>query len=221
MIITIDGPSASGKSSIARLLAQRLGYLYLSSGLLYRAVAYVLTQERGSFSPDDIVSCEMSVKVIDQLSYTMTAAGDAALFYRGVDITLFLKLPEIDSLTSRLSVQPLLRATLVDWQRRIVSDRSAVIDGRDAGTVVFPYADYKFFLTASPYVRAMRWYDDQLRRGAMMSKEDALAAIGERDYRDSTRSVSPLRAAHNARSIDSTDMNLDETLKTIIAFIEC
>lgn len=224
MIITIDGPAASGKSTVARGLAQRLHGLYLSSGLLYRAVAYLLTDscgmtdttDYGTLDPHDLSA------VIEQLSYRMDARGDALILYRGTNIIPLLRSPHVDMITSRMSVQPVMRGAVNEWQRRLVSAYAiAVVDGRDAGTVVFPTAEYSFFLTASPRVRAQRLYDAYAAQGmASLSLAEIYSALCERDERDRTRSVAPLRPADRAIVIDATERTADETLEMLLAVIE-
>jgi|GEM_PF-824272 len=214
MIITIDGPMASGKSSIARLLARELNCYYLYSGLLFRGLAAVLLRDYGYLQEQlsqptmadiaEILAPENFVYVYDQQQ-------GAQIIYKGASITSLLKTVEIDRAASIIGVHPDVRQALVVLQRRIAVEHALIADGRDCGITVFPHATYKFFLTAMPKIRAERWLAEQLRAGQTLSYEQALAAVIERDARDSSRATSPLQPAPDAFIIDNSDKNLQET----------
>lgn len=246
MIITIDGPTASGKSTIARRLACDLNIMYLNTGLLYRAFAYCLVHECG-YAPDtaqDTVSSKGSTEATDtrktpetcaqmrQLSspelediafvldsgliaYDYAPVGGAIINYRGVPIADELKLPHVDRWASVISAQPAVRAALLDLQRRLAQQKDTVAEGRDCGTVVFPTADYKFFITATPETRAHRWRTDQHNRGVVLSLDEALGALAERDTRDSTRAAAPLVIPPDAHVIDNSRLTVRETVDYI------
>lgn len=214
MIITIDGPAASGKSSAARCLAQKLGFYYLYSGLLYRACAYVLIKYGGygkqqltHLSPE-AVSTYFNVKRIRYV-YTLTRAEQ--IFFDGVDITHHLKAPAIDDASSLLSANPFIRHAVSMVQHAIGMHSDIVADGRDMGTVVFPKAEIKFFLTASAQERVARWRADQEKRGHVMTLEEAFSILSERDHRDTIRAYSPLSVAQGAIMIDNTDLSAAQT----------
>jgi len=221
MIITIDGPAASGKSTIARLLARSLNYSYLNSGFLYRALAYLLAC--GHEHPEQLpthVSSEMVSAVLRELEYTIDAKGSPCVLYRGENIARFLKTPSVDTFASVLALNSTVRDLLVDYQRVWAVSHDIVADGRDCGTVVFPHADYKFFLTASETVRAERWRQDQEQRGVFVSLADSEKAICERDKRDLSRAIAPLKPAHDAVIIDNSHLTLQETLGVFLERLE-
>lgn len=215
MIITIDGPTASGKSSIARLLARDLSSYYLYSGLLYRALGYLLVREFG-YSPEKLLNPDLEQvhKLLHDPSfvYGYDAKDGAQIFFGNHDITMFLKTPEVDKYASMVSANPAVRTEILDLQRRIAQTFDIIADGRDCGTTVFPHAQYKFFLTAQPEVRAKRWQADQKKRGVAVSLEEALAALQDRDSRDTQRECSPLVVAPDAVVVDNSELNLEQTL---------
>lgn len=218
MIITIDGPTASGKSTTAQLLAHKLGFSYLNSGFLYRAFAFILMHEKGytlknlnTLTDDDIRAIH-----IDLLSYTRDIRGNPCIQYNGQDITRHLKSsPDIDQASSIISAYPLVRKLLLDVQREIGKKQDLVIDGRDAGSVVFPNAEFKFYLTAALETRALRWMHDQMLRGKSMSLQEAIRQLQIRDERDMTRSVAPLEIPRGAMVIDNGDYTLQETVELV------
>lgn len=213
MIITIDGPAASGKSSAARCLAQKLGFYYLYSGLLYRACAYVLlkqgyTKEQLAHIEPGIVSTFYNVQ---RIRYSYTPRDGEKIFFDDVDITPFLKTPKIDDASSLLSANPFIRHAVATVQHAIGAQSNIVADGRDMGTVVFPHAEVKFFLTASVAARAMRWQQDQAKHGHQFTIEEATAILSERDQRDTIRNSSPLAVAADAIMIDNSMLSQQET----------
>lgn len=224
MIITIDGPASSGKSSVARLLAEKLGYYYYCSGLLYRACGYVLKYYAGcskhrleTVSPE-IVSLYCNVH---RLVYKYTIIEGARIFFDQEDITIHLKTPEIDQCASMVSANNAVRIEIMTIQRYIADNNPMMVaDGRDMGSVAFPQAEYKFFLTASVYERARRWHADQEKRGIVVTYDDALKALSERDQRDTVRAHAPLVVPADAITIDSTDMTLQQTVHAMLNYIQ-
>jgi cytidylate kinase len=215
MIVTIDGPTASGKSDTAKLLARRLGFYYLNSGLLYRAVAYMLMRDKGytlGMLHDPRTEDLQDVIDVHRLSYSCDQGSNSHVTYDGKDITSYLKSIDIDKAVPIVSARPLVRQLLLVIQRTIAVEHDLVIDGRDTGTVVFPQAEFKFYLTASLAIRAQRWMRYQQARGVCIRFEDACAQIAERDEQDMTRTISPLRIPDNAIVLDNSACSLDETV---------
>jgi len=213
LIIAIDGPAGSGKSTTARIVAERLGYVYLDTGAMYRAVA--LSQLRGG---GDEKRYEYAPDVSIDVRYEQ---GEMRVLLDGEDVSEAIRTPEIGSLASRISKVPEVRERLVDLQRRTARDFIArgigvVLDGRDIGTVVFPDADLKFFMVADPEVRAWRRQAELAARGRFVHIEDVLAEIVERDRQDTERAIAPLRKADDAEVLDTTRCDIDEQVTYII-----
>lgn len=219
MIITIDGPVASGKSTVARALAQQLGYTYLNSGLLFRALAYIYVKERQASDEQIMHSAPQEIENIiyqGRIRYTYSLEQGARVIIDETDMTSFLKDPAVDHAASLISLDPAVRQALLEYQRNFVQGKEAVIDGRDAGTVVFPHADLKLYLTATLEVRAHRWQRDQLLKGNYVSLEESMHALAERDKRDSTRSIAPLKPAYDALILDTSSLTIQEVVSLII-----
>lgn len=187
MIITIDGPSASGKSTIARLLAQELGYFYLNTGMLYRGFAYAVLEEHIDYT---CITSSIISELLSKLHYTWQS--NAAISFNRSDITPFLESVRIDQAASCISALPLVRRHIDAWQHALVENLNAVIDGRDSGSVVFAHAEHKFYVTAADEVRAQRWLGKQREQGKEYTLAQALEQIQKRDQRDMQRSVAPL-----------------------------
>jgi cytidylate kinase len=209
VIVTIDGPAGSGKSTAARGLADRLGFDYIDTGAMYRAVAH---------------SCQQAgIDTTDPLKVTEQASGLKILFdgqnvlLDGVDISTQLRSPSISEAASRVAQHPGVRAEMVRQQQAMVGNRNLVTEGRDQGTEVFPDAGCKFFLEASAEVRAQRRQEELLSRGVDVPLDETLRQIRERDHRDRTRTISPLRPADDALIIDSTQLTADEVLEQLEA----
>ena len=223
MIITIDGPVASGKSTIGRQLAKRLGYYYIYSGLLFRALAYLLIHERGYKENDlrnpqaeDIGHCFDP----EQFYYQYTDEFQERVFFQEIDITPHLKTSFIDRMSSILSTSKRARELITAVQRDIARDYSVVVDGRDAGSVVFPDADIKFFLTASVEERAGRWREKQEKIGNVYSLKEAIEKINERDQRDQERELAPLVIPDDAIVVNNNQMTVDQTVEKMLSLIE-
>jgi CMP/dCMP kinase len=226
MIITIDGPVASGKSTVARQLAQELHFYYLYTGFLYRGLAYVLAYEYGyddiqmrnvqQADLDAIVHAQEQGKKLFEYRYEQ---GAPKIFFKDKDISLFLKTKEIDNYSSLISAQPQIRQAIFEYQVQMGREQNLVAEGRDVGTIVFPEAEYKFFLTASVDVRAKRWQEMQKKLGDTYTFEESKIAIMERDRRDEQRAHSPLKPADDAIIIDCSDMNVHEVVQKIKSYI--
>jgi len=222
MIITIDGPVASGKSTVGRILAQKLGYYYLYSGLLYRALGYLLihhckytVETIGNIAEADIIRCFDPKKFL----YCYAPDTHERIFFDGADITPHLKDRFIDKISSIISVNEQVRHAVTQIQRFIASEYNIVTDGRDVGSVVFFHAEVKFFVTASVSIRAQRWRKDQEKYGNHFSQEEAIAIITDRDERDKNRAIAPLIVPHNAVIIDTSELNKEETVEKMMTII--
>jgi len=224
MIITIDGPASSGKSSAAVALSKELHMSYLNSGMLYRYLAYLLSREY-NYSLQDLK--EPKDKDINELlspknfDYDFETKQYPKLLYKGEDVTPQLKTKEIDEGASILSLNPNVRTILLEWQRNFAKDNNIVVDGRDTGSVVFPNADIKFFLTANVEERAKRWKKAQEDlHGYEVTLEKAIKILEERDSRDISRDIAPLIVPQNAIIIDNSDMNLSKTIEVMMSAVQ-
>jgi len=222
MILTIDGPAASGKSSVARALALKLHYYYLNSGMLYRALGYCLMHNAGV--PLQLLrGCTISArkKCLESLRYTYDIkSGVMAMFIGDQNVTALLKDPIIDKAASLVGENKEARTFLMAFQRSLINDYDIVAEGRDAGSVVFPQANVKFFLTAHPDVRALRWLKDKKDHGNTTATfEDAVALITERDKRDSDRTDAPLHIHADNLLIDNSRYTMEQTLEKMLEII--
>ncbi len=222
MIITIDGPTASGKSTAAELLAQELGFYYLSTGFLYRSLTYLLVTTRGYSQADlaqvkeeDILACTDSAYFL----YPYDAHKGYSITYKGIDITGFLKDSLMDTYVAIISPQKLVRLAMVAQQRALADEHNIVVDGRDVGSHVFPHAEYKFYLTASLAVRAARWQKDQEQRGHSYSLAECEKRIHARDLSDEQREISPLIVPAGAILIDNSLFTIEETVEKMLSYI--
>jgi CMP/dCMP kinase len=216
LIITIDGPSGAGKTSASRLLAQRLGYRYLDTGALYRAVA--VAAHRTGLSPEDDQGLEDLCRRT-AIDLQPSPEGTRVLL-NGNDITAEIRAPQISMLASAVSSRPIVRECLLDLQRKIGAGKGIVAEGRDMGTVVFPSAEAKFFLTADPRARARRrWEELKLRGEAVPSLEAVEKDMIRRDHNDSTRQLAPLKPAADAARIDSTHLTLEQVLDAMLRYL--
>lgn len=223
MIITIDGPMASGKSTVARLLAQKTGFYYIYSGLFYRALAYLLIKE-GRYTVDMVTNPDHSMIVEllspDQFVYQYTQETGERIYFQGIDITAHLKSVTIDTYSSLLSMDVVTRTLVNRYIEKIVRSHDVIVDGRDAGSVMFPQAECKIYLVADPSVRALRWQRMQSLQGKFFSDNEALALVNERDSRDTNRTIAPLIIPDNAYVIDDSAMTPDQVCDAIMAHVE-
>jgi CMP/dCMP kinase len=203
MIVTIDGPAGSGKSTAARGLARRLGFEFLDTGAMYRAVALALSRLAIDFGSDRVPQVLTTLRV---------EMPPGRVLLNGEEVTTAIRTAAMNSASSKVAAVPAVRAFLVGEQRAIAAGRDMVCEGRDQGTVVFPDAACKFFLVADPLARARRRHVDLLARGQPLTFEQVLAEQEDRDRRDSSRSVGPLKPAADAIVLDTSDLTPEEVI---------
>jgi cytidylate kinase len=217
--VAIDGPSASGKTVVSRTLAARLGILYLDTGAMYRAVAYLALQHAVDLDNDPALA-----ELVADHSLRIVADESAPSGYRvvvdGADVTELLTRPDVTAAVSTVAAAVHVRAALVERQRAIAAAEPVVMAGRDIGTVVLPDARYKFFLTAALGERARRRATELRAAGVRTGADDVAAQLAERDRLDATRAASPLTPAPGAVHIDSTDLDIDGVIARMLAEIE-
>ncbi|MEZ3496324.1 MAG: (d)CMP kinase [Lachnospiraceae bacterium] len=214
--VAIDGPAGAGKSTIARTAAQALGYIYVDTGALYRAVGvYSLRRGFDTKNADTVAGTLSDICV--ELKFI---GGVQHVFLNGEDVSEEIRTPEASMAASDVSAVPAVRQFLFDLQRNIAKQNDCIMDGRDIGTVVLPRAQVKIFLTASPEARAMRRYRELQAKGAADTFEEVLADLKQRDYNDSHRAVAPLKPAEDSILVDTTELNLEESVEKVIAVIQ-
>lgn len=215
MLITIDGPAGAGKTTVSRILAQRLGFRYVDTGALYRGIA--LASLGANIAADDDDGLET---MLDNLAIEFVVQdGATRLMLNEQDITDKIRTPEVSLAASVVSARPVVRQYLLNIQHKLGSRKKAVFEGRDMGTVVFPEADLKFYLDASVEVRAIRRFDE-LKDQSGQSIGQVEADIRQRDKNDSTRAVAPLRAAKDAIVIDATTLSVEQVVNTMLKHIQ-
>ena len=215
MIITIDGPAGSGKSTVSRLVAKKLNLLYLDTGAMYRAVALKAEREGIDFNDGEAL-----YKMCVNADINFRTKGDATLIHIGdEDVSVEIRKPEMDMMSSSISAIKEVRDAMTELQRRIGMEGDLVAEGRDMGTVVFPEAQHKFFITASPEVRAERRYTERIGRNESVSREKVEEELRKRDNQDISRPLAPLRPAQNAILIDTSTLGIDQVVEKILASI--
>ncbi|MCH3951113.1 MAG: (d)CMP kinase [Acidaminococcus sp.] len=215
IIIAIDGPAGAGKSTIAKKVAAKLGYAYIDTGAMYRAVTLCFLQSGAPFS-EDVVTREAETM---DLSFAYKD-GVNRVYVNGKEVTEAIRTLEVSRNVSKVSAVGGVRKAMVALQRKIGSMGGVVMDGRDIGTVVFPHAELKVFLTASVEERAHRRYLELKEKGEDVDLEDLKKRIAERDHLDETREIAPLRKADDAVLVDSTTLSIDEVTAKIVALAE-
>ena len=215
LVIAIDGPSGAGKSTTARLLAERLGYIYIDTGAMYRSIGWKAKRE--GIDPEDeqglaelCARTEVTIKKDNK---------DPKIFVDGIDVSGEIRTPDMGMMASAVSKSPAVRARLLTLQRELGKSGGVVMDGRDIGTVVFPEADMKFYLDASVEERGRRRFVELKAKGMDVDRDQITREIGDRDRQDRGRKIAPLRQADDALRIDSSDMCIDDVLYRMISEI--
>ena len=211
--IAIDGPAGAGKSTVAKNAAKELGFIYVDTGAMYRTIALYLLRKCIDIGNETALK-----KALDEIDVSMTYEDDVQhMILNGEDVSGFIRTQEVSDMASKSSAHPAVRQKLLDLQRGLAAREDVLMDGRDIGTAILPGADLKIFLTASVDERAMRRYRENIAKGEVCSLEEIRKEIAARDYRDSHRSVSPLVKAEDAVLLDTSDMDLENVVKTIVA----
>lgn len=210
--IAIDGPAGAGKSTIARRVARELSFVYVDTGAMYRAMAlYLLRREINREAPDEIAGAcqdaEISIEYRD---------GEQVVLLNGENVNPYLRTEEVGNMASVSSANPEVRKKLLDLQRKLAGTMNVVMDGRDIGTTILPNADVKIYLTASAHTRAKRRYLELTEKGTACDLSQIQKDIEERDQRDMNREISPLKKAEDAVLVDSSDMSIDQVVKSIL-----
>lgn len=220
IIVAIDGFSSTGKSTVAKQLAKYLGYIYVDTGAMYRAVTlYAMQQElinTNHFDENELVNQLKNIQITFKFNPDL---GFAEAYLNGENVEKQLRTLEVSSYVSKVAAIPEVRYVLVKQQQQLGKDKGVVMDGRDIGTVVFPNAELKLFMTASAEDRAQRRYDELINRGDYVTYAAVLKNVKERDYIDSHREDSPLKKAKDAIEIDNTNLDLQQQFQKILQFV--
>ena len=218
--IAIDGHSSCGKSTMAKDLARELGYPYIDTGAMYRAVT-LFAMRKGLFAEDGTIDTETLQGLMGEVSIAQkNIEGKTITFLNGEDVEKEIRSLEVSSHVSPIAALPFVREKMVEQQRQMGREGGIVMDGRDIGTVVFPNAELKIFVTASAEVRAQRRYKELIEKGMPASYEDILKNVTERDYMDSHRAVSPLRPADDAVILDNSNLTIAEQKQWLLDLVE-
>ncbi len=209
--VAIDGPAGAGKSTIARNLAQNLGYIYVDTGAMYRAMTLYMLEHHID-TEDEKAVADACPDIEIKISYEK---GEQCVYLNGVNVNGRIRTEEVSRMTSRVSALPVVREKLLDLQRSLAASENVIMDGRDIGTNVLPGADVKIYLTASSLVRAQRRYKEQQERGIDCRLDEIEKDIIERDQRDMNRAAAPLRKAEDAILVDTSDMNIEQVTMTL------
>ena len=214
--IAIDGPAGAGKSTIAKTAAKELGFIYVDTGALYRAVGYYVFNKNIDPKDENRVT-----EILTQINVALKFVnGEQRVFLNDEDVSDKIRTPEISMYASAVSAHPSVRQFLFETQRKLARENDVIMDGRDIGTVVLPNADVKIFLTASPEERAKRRYDELVLKGENVNYEDILKDVITRDYNDSHRAIAPLKQADDAILLDTTGNELEKSVDLVISTIK-
>lgn len=213
--VAIDGPSGAGKSTIARTVAKKLGFIYVDTGALYRTIGlYVFRQGFDALNSDEVINLLKNINI--ELKYVNDTQ---CVYLNDEDVSEQIRTPEISVFASRVSVIPKVREFLLDMQREIAKNNNVIMDGRDIGTVILPNAEVKIFLTASAQKRAERRYKELCEKDIQTSLEEVLSDMIKRDEKDSSRSIAPLKQADDAVLLDTSELNLSQSIDAVINII--
>lgn len=216
LIVAIDGPSGAGKSTLSKALARQLGYLNIDTGAMYRSVALAALRRR--VDPADAAGLQALCGSI-RIGFARHADGERVLL-NGEDVSNEIRTPQVSLLTARVAASPVVRAAMVRLQREMGSQGGVVLEGRDIGTVVFPAAEVKFFLSATARERGRRRYEELLAKGVAVDLEQTIAEVEARDAADTVREHAPLRRAEDAVAIDTTSLSIDQVLQQMLQVVE-
>ena len=211
--VAIDGPAAAGKSTISKIVTKKLGYTYIDTGAMYRAVTYYV-MKKGVDPKNE----EESVKLMPEIHIELKP--DGTVLCSGEDVTRVIREPKVSGNVSYIASYKDIRLALVDQQRAMSNKVSVVMDGRDIGTYVLPHAEVKIFMIASAEERAKRRYKENMEKGIPCSLEDIIADVKMRDHIDSTRAFAPLKPAEDAIELDTTKLSIDEVVEEVLRIIE-
>ena len=212
--IAVDGPAGAGKSTVCKQAAKELGYIYVDTGAMYRALAYY-------FLRNDIRDVDSFKEEIDNIKIEVKFInGEQRIFLCGEDVSNFIRTSEIASLASKISANKMIRNYLLNLQRNLAKCNNVLMDGRDIGTVILPNADVKIYLTASKEERAKRRYEEFVSKGVVCSYEKVLEDIEKRDYNDSHREIAPLKPSFDSVIIDTSNLSFEESVKELVDIIK-
>ncbi len=215
--IALDGPAGAGKSSIAKRAAKALDYIYVDTGALYRTIGLAATRSNVEPKPSKEVNELLSEIKVD---LTFNDKGEQIVLLNGEDVSGEIRTPEASMTASKISAVPSVREYLLDLQRNMAKTHNVIMDGRDIGTVVLPDAQIKIFLTASPEARAKRRYKELCEKGMDVKYEDVLSDVIQRDYNDTHRDVAPLKPAEDSITVDTTELDFEQSVDKIISVIK-
>jgi cytidylate kinase len=215
LVITIDGPAGAGKSTVAKKVAERLGFAYIDTGAMYRAITWLALENQVDLD-DRYILTDLALRARIEL---FGAEGGNKVYLDGHDVTKQIREPMVNAKVSKIATYPELRRVMVAKQREMAQTGNVVMDGRDIGTVVFPDADLKVFLTAGLEVRVQRRYEELWQKGYNPTYKEVEESVVKRDWQDSNRKVSPLRCPSGAVTIDTTQMSIDQVVDKIVRLL--
>ena len=214
MVIAIDGQAGSGKTTTAKYVAETLGFIHINTGAMYRGIALKCIQQKIDLENKGVLE-----KILGETTFQFSDKNGSDLFMDGQNISDEIIRAEVTGSVSNISTIPVVRERLVEYQREMAEGQDVVLEGRDIGTVVFPNADYKFFLVADLQERAKRRIKEMKAKGVLLELEELTYALEERDRKDSTREHSPLKKAEDAVEIDTTGLNIEDQVRCIVEIV--